>query len=916
MHHRRVLPVVAVTAAIISSVLAAGGATSSGAQTGSTVPAVAVSTTTPVADTPFTVTGSGLGTRSSVSIQLCAGLSFLEPGGPIFFPLVFPAGACRAVGSFAVDPSGNGSAQVSLPGAALALGGQCLPTGDGSSTSFGDPSSFSFPTAPRPDACNIVLTDDPSPADGTTPLATRRIWPGLGSGEIRGTLRDSVTDAPIGNSFPGGFAGALQVCPLQPRAACSSVFGRSEAIVWNTDGTYVVRGLADGRYTVVFSGAGNGGFRTAAVTGGAPTEGADLGLPTTATTWSNSGGAARVEVTPSSGLRFDAPLQVLGTGFAPGATVEVDLCTLPIRFLGSDSGAVQRFCESGGLAPTVVTAGSDGGFTVTLPFTPDRFARQCTGWFDDGGAGSISFGGSPRCAVLATSSVGDPAAAWAEVSFAKPAGRAALDGRVTVGAAPLPSAGVTVTGPTGILRRTTAADGTYRLDGLPDGTYRVTAALPPEFVTPVDPGSLSFGSDPGSFSFDPGSFSFGADPRTRTVTVVITGQADARADLGFDLPPGRVSGRVVATSGSLQFASVQAVGPDGSTGGSSTGPDGAYSFAGLVPGTWRLSAQGLVDGRFLAVQRNVEVGDGSLTGIDLRLDAPPAAQISIGPSRPADPSGWWTAPVTVGVVATANGLLLPSSLVVDGVDTGEASRTFGDGTYQVVGRSPGLATDGSTTFFSDPLLVRVDTGDPTVTISSPLAGSSVPAGTPLTASYSCEDAVSGIASCTGTVPSGSPIDTTTPGPRTLTVSATDVAGRTSSTTVNFAVTAPPAPTDRVRLGLTGARTGTWDGPLTGGDLMVRTGPGGTLGSVTGTGTVAGLRGGDALVRFQLFQLPFVRLAAGTIRIDDPAAGIRVTAPYLGRPVRAADGTVSGTAVWRQGRSSFRLAWSVFDGGRG
>ncbi|MFZ4516963.1 MAG: MSCRAMM family protein [Microthrixaceae bacterium] len=871
-----------------------------------------------MADTPFTVTGSGLTAGNTVSVQMCAGLSFIEPGvGPIFFPLVFPAGSCRTLGSLTADAAGAGSTQVSLPAAAVALGGVCLPPGDGSSTSLGDPSSFSFPTPPRPDACNIVLTDDLSPADGTTPLATVRIWPGQGSGEIRGTVRDSLTGSPIGSPFPDGSAGAFQVCPVLPRGACAAVFGRSEAIAWNTDGTYAVRGLADGRYTIVFSGPGNGDFRTVDVTGGAANEGADLGVATSATRWSNSGGTAQVEVDPATALPFDAPLQVRGSGFVPGVPVNVDLCTLPIRFAGSDAGEVQRFCESGGVPATVVVPDVEGRFTTTIPFTPSRFTSQCIGWFNDAGPESLSFGAVTRCAVLATSTTGTPAGSWAEVSFARPAGGAALDGRVTVGTAPLPAAPVTVTGPTGILRRTTAADGTYRLDGLPDGTYRVTATLPPEYVTPVDPGSFSFGTDPGSFSFgsDPGSFSFGPDPRSRTTTVVITGQGDARADLAFDLPAGRVTGRVTATSGIVQFASIQAVGPNGSTGSTSPGADGVYTFAGLAAGTWQLSAQGIVSGRFVTTQRTVEVGDRPLTGIDLNFDGPAPAQISIGPSRPPEPSGWWTAPVTVGVVATANGLLLPSSLVVDGVDTGEASRTFGDGVFQVIGRSPGLATDGSTTFFSDPLLVRVDTGDPTITISTPLAGSSVIAGTPLTAGYSCADAVSGIATCSGDVPSGAPIDTTTPGPRTFTVTATDVAGRTSSSTVNFTVTPPPAPVDRVRLALTGTRTGTWDGPLTGGDLVVRIGPGGALRSVTGTGTVAGLRGGDATVAFSLWQVPFVRVAVGTIRISDPGAGIRATAPYQGRPARADDGTVSGVATWRQGRTTSRLAWSVLDGGQ-
>lgn len=63
--------------------------------------------------------------------------------------------------------------------------------------------------------------------------------------------------------------------------------------------------------------------------------------------------------------------------------------------------------------------------------------------------------------------------------------------------------------------------------------------------------------------------------------------------------------------------------------------------------------------------------------------------------------------------------------------------------------------------------------------------------------FSCADTDSGIASCTGTSPAGSVIDTTTPGTYPFTVTAVDVAGTSSTLSANYTVlggttdTAPP-----------------------------------------------------------------------------------------------------------------------------
>jgi hypothetical protein len=105
-----------------------------------------------------------------------------------------------------------------------------------------------------------------------------------------------------------------------------------------------------------------------------------------------------------------------------------------------------------------------------------------------------------------------------------------------------------------------------------------------------------------------------------------------------------------------------------------------------------------------------------------------------------------------------------------------------------------------TTFYTYP--INLDTAAPTVAASLSPAGGSYGFGQPVSANYSCSDTGSGLASCgsstftltngTGPQNSGplsSPISTTTlGGPFTYTVTATDFAGNTASTSVTYSVT--------------------------------------------------------------------------------------------------------------------------------
>jgi uncharacterized UPF0146 family protein len=100
----------------------------------------------------------------------------------------------------------------------------------------------------------------------------------------------------------------------------------------------------------------------------------------------------------------------------------------------------------------------------------------------------------------------------------------------------------------------------------------------------------------------------------------------------------------------------------------------------------------------------------------------------------------------------------------------------------------------------------VDSTNPTVSITSPTA-TTYEYGATVNAAYSCSDAGSGIASCIGTVANGSPINTTTLGPNSFVVTATDVAGNVAQSTVNYTVADTIDPTVTITTPVNGASYG-------------------------------------------------------------------------------------------------------------
>lgn len=292
-------------------------------------------------------------------------------------------------------------------------------------------------------------------------------------------------------------------------------------------------------------------------------------------------------------------------------------------------------------------------------------------------------------------------------------------------------------------------------------------------------------------------------------------------------------------------------------------------------------------------------------------DTPP--ELSVDVDDEPNAQGWTSRVVQVSAEAADDESGVASiTLVVNGVDTDTDATVLTDGVYQVSAR----AIDGAgNVALTEPVSVKVDTTDPTATISSPTQGQQVALGAPLVADYACDDAGSGIASCEGDVADGVALDTSVVGPGSFQVVATDVAGRTATSTVDYSVV-EPSDADTVALTFTGSITGTWDDDPTSGDLRIVRSRDGVVQRVAGRVEVPGRDGGTATVRVDLNRAVLFGSYFGSIRVVDRTAGVVQDTPVVFARLREApDGTVSGQASWWNPQlKPYRLAWTLGDAG--
>lgn len=176
--------------------------------------------------------------------------------------------------------------------------------------------------------------------------------------------------------------------------------------------------------------------------------------------------------------------------------------------------------------------------------------------------------------------------------------------------------------------------------------------------------------------------------------------------------------------------------------------------------------------------------------VNLKIDKTPPV-IALATRPPANANGWHTTAVTITWTCTDE---------LSGVVSAGVSATLGrDGGGQTAyGR---CADNAGNTAWNAQSGVNIDTTAPTIDIASPVDGAAYDYEQPLTASYACADAVgaSGVASCSGEVATGSPVDTTKAGQHSFTVHATDVAGNAASTTVRYVVEKAPTRLDAAPL---------------------------------------------------------------------------------------------------------------------
>jgi len=166
---------------------------------------------------------------------------------------------------------------------------------------------------------------------------------------------------------------------------------------------------------------------------------------------------------------------------------------------------------------------------------------------------------------------------------------------------------------------------------------------------------------------------------------------------------------------------------------------------------------------------------------------------------------------TAGASLNAAGWANGAPVAVRGVQTGGSPATI---TYAVTGASTvpaGTPSTGSPVYISasgtsvvtftardaagnvgtSAVTVRIDTAAPTIAVTTPSTTATYVRGQVVNAAYSCTDPNpgSGIATggCAGSAANGAPIDTSTVGPHTFTVTATDVAGNVTTRSVSYTV---------------------------------------------------------------------------------------------------------------------------------
>lgn len=151
---------------------------------------------------------------------------------------------------------------------------------------------------------------------------------------------------------------------------------------------------------------------------------------------------------------------------------------------------------------------------------------------------------------------------------------------------------------------------------------------------------------------------------------------------------------------------------------------------------------------------------------------------------PPSATVWYGSNVSVPCTTTASTQLANPSLASFSLST---SALFGTESASAMTNSVPVCDINSHCTTAGPYTFKVDQKAPTITLTTPPSGANYQVNTSVLAKYSCADGGSGVQSCTGTVPNGSKINTSSVGSFNFSVNAADVVGNTSGITNSYSV---------------------------------------------------------------------------------------------------------------------------------
>ena len=202
------------------------------------------------------------------------------------------------------------------------------------------------------------------------------------------------------------------------------------------------------------------------------------------------------------------------------------------------------------------------------------------------------------------------------------------------------------------------------------------------------------------------------------------------------------------------------------------------------PGTL---ATGIVGAHTYTVTATSKDGQTATETISYTVAAAPSAQIN----SPANATTYRQGQAVNAVYDCAEGASGPGLASCAGtVAAGQPidTSTLGAHSFTVTATS----RDGQT---ATKAVVYTVAAPPSAQINSPANGATYSQGQVVNAAYDCAEGASGpgLSSCAGTVAAGQPIDTSTLGIHTFTVTASSKDGQTGATTIHYTVTAPTPP---------------------------------------------------------------------------------------------------------------------------